>query len=217
MKHTNTFIAAALVAALGLSACGGGDDNATTTDAAGTQPADGTTDGGMADGSDSMAADGGDSYMSDGMDGMDHGDMDGMSMGSAEATPADQAGGDLVRGDWMVLGTAPDDLGTIGGEALLARTDDGTVVTLRVRGLPVGQYASHVHAGSCAEDGGPHYKHDLAGGDEPPNEIHLSFSVETEGQAIEWTVDNPMVANDEALSVVIHEEGGPKLICADLA
>lgn len=147
--------------------------------------------------------------------------MDGdMAMGGSDVTPADEIdGGEVVRGEFTILDTAPEG-STLSGTALLARTEDSTTVTLRLDGLEPGQaYVSHVHTDPCSEsDGGPHYKHDPQGSDMPPNEIHLAFTGPDDG-TIEWSVSNPTRANDDANSVVVHEdvEDAPRIACADLS
>lgn len=89
---------------------------------------------------------------------------------------------DTERGAFQLFGDAPAPLRSMTGSVTLRRTADGTSVSLRVEGLqPDTRYMSHVHEQACADDrGGPHFKFDPAGGDEPPNEIHLGFT--TDGQ-----------------------------------
>lgn len=150
-------------------------------------------------------------------DSMDHDSMD-MNMGDANATPAyDVTGAAVVSGSFESLADAPAD--GMSGTAWLARHTEGTTVSIALEGLtPGAQYVSHVHADACSNDGGPHYRHDAAGMEHPPNEIHLAFTAAEDGGGT-MTAENAIVASDLAVSVVVHEagEGAPKLVCADLA
>lgn len=141
-----------------------------------------------------------------------------MDMGDPAATPADAIqDANLSSGEFVALPTAPAG-STPSGEADLARHDAGTTVTLRLQGLqPDTAFIAHVHEGHCYEAGGPHYKHDPAGDDLPPNEIHLSLTSDPNGVAL-MTVENPEVADDRTRSIVVHLTGddAPKLACADL-
>lgn len=141
-----------------------------------------------------------------------------MDMGDPAATPADAIeDASLSTGEFVALPTAPAGR-TPSGEADLARHVAGTTVTLRLQGLPPDTaFIAHVHEGPCYEAGGPHYKHDPAGDDLPPNEIHLALTSDPGGIAM-MTVENPQAADERARSVVIHIAGDdtPKLACADL-
>jgi Cu/Zn superoxide dismutase len=121
----------------------------------------------------------------------------------------------------------------IEGVAKIKRSEDGTVVKARVRGLEPGEtYGAHLHNAPCSapDPGGGHYKNDPAGPSVPPNELWLSstddpmagITANSRGVAkgrgsADW------VARPEAQSVVIHSippggtpAGGPKIACADL-
>jgi hypothetical protein len=121
----------------------------------------------------------------------------------------------------------------IDGVATIKRTQSGTVVKARVRGLQPGTtYGAHLHNAPCsaADPGGGHYRNDPAGPSVPPNELWLSSTRDpmagitansrgvTRGRGkADW------VARPEAQSVVIHSippggttAGGPKIACADL-
>jgi len=141
-----------------------------------------------------------------------------MNMGDPDATPAAEVdGAHLSYGEVVVLPTAPAGSNP-NGEAALARHGAGTTVTLELKGLqPDTAFMAHVHEGACYEAGGPHYKHDPAGSDMPPNEIHLALTSDAAGMGM-MTVENPEVADDRARSVVVHLTGddAPKLACADL-
>ena len=151
------------------------------------------------------------------MDSMDH-DMDSMNMGDADATPAyEVTGAAVVSGPFSVLDSKAGL--DVGGKAWLARSAAGTTVTIELTGLePDTDHIAHVHADSCALDGGPHYQHDAEGMDHPPNEIHLAFRSDANGSGI-MTAENPTTASDQAVSVVVHTagDGAPKLACADFS
>lgn len=200
-------LAVLLALALVAAACGDDDDEVGTSD-------DGGDDASMA------MDDGGDMEMSD--DGQmamdDNGDNAAMNMGDPDATPAgDVPGADVVEGTFVLLDTRPDGYDDVTGTAQLARYDGGTTVTTEVFGLMPGEdYISHVHAQSCAEDGGPHYKFDPDGSDMPPNEIHLAFTADEEGRGY-TTAENDMVAGDDAVAFVVHPVDllDNKIACVD--
>lgn len=129
----------------------------------------------------------------------------GMNMGDPDAVPADQVpGAELATGRFNLLDTAPDGYQDVAGTATLARYDGGTTVTIELRGLkPNTAFTSHVHDGQCEDGGGAHYKFDPAGGDTPPNEIHLAFTSTAEGTG-SMTVQNDRTAGPNARSVVVH-------------
>ena len=125
-------------------------------------------------------------------------------MGDPLATPAEEVpGADLAEATFLLLDTRPEGYDGVSGSAALATHDNGTTVTLRMSGLIAGvDYISHLHAGTCAEAGGDHYKFDLDGPDMPPNEIHLAFTADAEGSGF-MTAENAQVATG-ARSVVVH-------------
>ncbi|MGI9666661.1 MAG: superoxide dismutase family protein [Acidimicrobiia bacterium] len=142
-------------------------------------------------------------------------DMEGMAMGDTSATRADDVqDADLVSGSFAGLNGAKG----VSGNAWLARHDGGTTVTVELHGLaPGADFTSHVHAGSCADGGGPHYKFDPEGGHHPPNEIHLTFSASDDGHGF-MTAENGQVAGEAATSVAVHAVDGDAddWLCADL-
>lgn len=144
-------------------------------------------------------------------------DMDSMNMGDPVAPVATSIdGADIVSGRFVSLSDAP--ANHVGGTVDLARHGGGTTVTIHTEGLkPGAQYMAHVHADACANDGGPHYQHEIGGSTMPPNEIHLAFTADAEGTAT-MTSNNDTVANEFAVAVVIHraDGGAAKLACADL-
>jgi hypothetical protein len=144
--------------------------------------------------------------------------MSDMNMGDPGATPAAEVpGADVVTGSFGLLDTAPSGHEEVTGTAWLARHQGGTTVSISVEGLVPGtSYMSHVHEGACAEAGGEHYRFDPEGSELPPNEIHLAFTADGAGRAT-MTVENGMVASDDARSVVVHPADlmDNKVACAD--
>jgi hypothetical protein len=112
-----------------------------------------------------------------------------------------------VTGQFEPVPGAPAGYADVSGEATLTRSDDGTEVSIRVDGLrPDADYVSHVHAGGCdqADPGGPHYKFDSSGSDEPPNEIHLSFTSNADGAGEAEASNSRRIPDGDAGSVVVH-------------
>jgi Cu/Zn superoxide dismutase len=144
----------------------------------------------------------------------------GQTVDDPAAVPAAQVpGAEVASGQFQLLDTAPEGYQDVAGTAVLARHADGTTVTIDLRGLkPNTQFISHVHQGSCADRGGAHYKFDPAGGDMPPNEIHLVFTSTAEGTGY-MTANNDRTAGPQAQSVVVHarEFHDQKLACAPLS
>lgn len=146
--------------------------------------------------------------------------MGGMNMGDPAATSAGQVpGAEVVSGEFRLLPSAPAGFEDLAGSAALARHAAGTTVTIGFSNLVANtEFVAHLHAGTCFDSGGPHYKFDLDGADVPPNEIHLGFASSANG-AGNITAENHRVAGPEATSVVVHEmmDGAPKIACADLS
>jgi len=96
----------------------------------------------------------------------------------------------------------------VAGEASLERSDGKTTVSLKATGLePKTAYDAHLHTQGCdqSDPGGPHFKFDPSGGDEPPNEIHLEFSTNAAGAGNATANSKREVPLGEAGSVVLHE------------
>ncbi|MGK0275887.1 MAG: hypothetical protein ACI9N0_002274 [Ilumatobacter sp.] len=183
--------------ALGLAACGSDTDSSSAAD----EPV--TTDA-------AASADMGD------MDDMD--DMD-MNMGDADATPADEvAGASLARGEFVLMDTRPAGYDDVAGTAVIARHAAGTTVTTELTGLePNVEYISHVHAQACADgNAGDHYKFEIGGATTPPNEIHLAFTSDNDGNGF-MTAENAQIAGVEAVAFVVHpaEFIDNKVACVD--
>lgn len=175
--------AAALALALVASACGSDSEEATAT----TEAESAVEDTAMDDTA---------------MDGMD---MDGMNMGDASATRADEVvGAALATGELMLLDTRPQGFDDVAGTAWIARHSAGTTVTVEVEGLlPDADYISHLHADVCANSGGDHYQFEIGGSDMPPNEIHLAFTSDADGNGF-MTAENHQIAGLDAVAFVVH-------------
>lgn len=148
------------------------------------------------------------------------GAMGDMRMGDASLVRADRIfDAEVVTGPFELLDSAPVGYDTASGTAWLARHDEGTTVTVELNGLiPNSPHIAHVHAGSCTEAGGPHFRFDPDGGDVPPNEIHLMFTSDADGDGV-MTAENMQVAGGDARSLVVHpiNRMDAKVACADLA
>lgn len=119
-------------------------------------------------------------------------------------------GGQPVSGPFELVPDAPAGYGALAGEATLER-DGGTTVSVRLSGLPQDKdFVAHLHSGNCGETdpGGPHFRFDPNGSEEPPNEIHLEFRSRANGTARASTASKREVPVGEAGSVVVHEAGG---------
>ena len=118
--------------------------------------------------------------------------------------------GNIVSGQFELVPGAPAGYGTLAGEATVERADGGTKAWLRLTGLePKTAYVAHLHSEGCdqADPGGPHFKFDPAGGEEPPNEIHLEFSSDAAGSGDARASNDREVPVDGAGSIVLHEAG----------
>lgn len=125
---------------------------------------------------------------------------------------------EAVRGQFKPVPGAPSDYKAVGGEATLERADGRTAVSLSVTGLePNAEYVAHLHAGSCDETdpGGPHFKFDPTGSDEPPNEIHLEFGSKADGAGRAEASSNREVPLGQAGSIVIHEAETEQMTAGD--
>ena len=105
----------------------------------------------------------------------------------------------------------------IRGPVRLTVGDDWTKVHANVQGLaPQTTYSSHLHDKACSDAlGGGHYKDDPAGPVTPPNELWLTLETNRRGQAHDAS-SAPWVVRDGARSVVIHDQDGARIACADL-
>ena len=202
MKHSFTRRAAVVPAlfALGLAACGSETaDSAADTTASSEAP---------------MSTDMDDTDMGD----TDMGDMD-MNMGDASATPADDVvGAALARGEYALMDSRPAGYDDAAGTAVIARSPLGTTITTELTGLlPNVDYISHAHAKACADDNaGPHFQFEVGGAEVPPNEIHLAFTSDNDGNGF-MTAENAHIAGTDAVAFVVHptEFIDNKVACVD--
>jgi Cu-Zn family superoxide dismutase len=127
---------------------------------------------------------------------------------AACGSSSDEGKTEAVSGQFELLSGAPAADQSVSGEAALERSDGGTTVSLDVSGLdPDTEYVAHLHSEGCdqADPGGPHFKFDPSGSDEPPNEIHLEFSSGADGAGKAKASSKGEVPVGEAGSVVLHE------------
>ncbi len=129
--------------------------------------------------------------------------------------PTDPVLDSILSGTFAPLGTFTG----IGGRAQMVRTLEGkTKVDVQIRGLTPGlAYTAHVHAASCAYQGGGHYKIDPAVLDAiPANELYIEMTASADGIGA-TQVEYDHLTRGEALAVVIHNPAdGAKMACADL-
>ena len=121
---------------------------------------------------------------------------------------------DVVSGQFEPVPGVPTDYQGVAGEASLERGDGETKVSLKATGLePKTAYEAHLHSQGCnqSDPGGPHFKFDPSGGDEPPNEIHLEFGSDAAGAGHATATSKRNVPVGEAGSVVIHEAGDDQM------
>jgi len=104
------------------------------------------------------------------------------------------------------------------GKAMLVRGDSKTYVYVTALGLvPSQTYNSHVHADTCANGGGGHYKKDpTITASDPNNEIWLTLNTDAQGTAFA-RAEVPYVAGPNAVSIVVHNLDSSKFYCADLS
>jgi hypothetical protein len=117
------------------------------------------------------------------------------------------SGDDTVAGTFEVLPEAPAGYDNVSGEAKLTRKDGETTTAISLDGLePDTEYMAHLHTGGCSgsDPGGPHFKFDADGSDEPPNEIHLAFTANGDGSGDAEVTSDQEVPVGEAGSVVLH-------------
>ena len=144
--------------------------------------------------------------------------MGSMNMGDADATRAsDVEGAEIEQGTFELLDTRPQGYDDVAGDAAIARYDGGTTITIEVSGLMPGEsYIAHLHESPCSDNGGNHYKFDPNGSDMPPNEIHLAFVADPDGNGF-MTAENDQTAGPDGVAVVVHPVDllDNKIACAD--
>lgn len=124
------------------------------------------------------------------------------------SSDSDTSGDDgSVSGQFKPLADAPAVYAKVAGEARLERPDGGTEASISLTGLqPDSGYEAHLHSGSCAEadPGGPHFKFDPGGSEEPPNEVHFAFESNEAGEGSARASSDREVPPGEAGSIVVH-------------
>lgn len=145
--------------------------------------------------------------------------------------------GTRASGGFELVPMSPAGFDEAAGTATLTRSGAGTDVAIELHGLmPNRAYTSHLHAGSCdqPDPGGPHFAFDLNGPDMPPNEIHLLFTSDSDGNATAEVHNDQVVPEGDGRSIVVHMAGAghgshatgsadghshthqPKIVCAEL-
>ncbi len=112
-----------------------------------------------------------------------------------------------VSGQFRPVADAPAVYAKVAGEATLERPDGGTEASISLTGLqPETGYEAHLHSGSCEETdpGGPHFKFDPSGSEQPPNEIYFSFESNEAGEGEAKASSSREVPVGEAGSIVVH-------------
>lgn len=128
--------------------------------------------------------------------------------GSTATDVSDASKPSSETGQFKLVAKPPKGFEDVAGTATLARNDGGTDVSIKLTGLkPNVKYVSHVHAGSCDQDdpGGPHFKFDPNGADTPPNEIHLPFESDADGNGTADAHNDKTVPAGKAGSLVVHK------------
>ncbi len=139
------------------------------------------------------------------------------TIGLASCGSDDEDESEAVSGQFELVAGAPAKDRGAAGEATLERADGSTTVRLSATGLePSTGYVAHLHSEGCdqADPGGPHFKFNPEGSDEPPNEIHLEFSSGADGAGKARASSNREVPVGEAGSIVIHEAGAGHMTAA---
>lgn len=104
----------------------------------------------------------------------------------------------------------------ISGPVRLKRGADWTEVKVNAQGLPADEHVAHLHENACDDElGGGHYKNDPTGPGEPPNELWLTIDANASGNGHDRS-DAPWQVRDGDRSVVVHDEDGARIACADL-
>jgi len=91
------------------------------------------------------------------------------------------------------------------GEAMAMHSDDAVVVVLDLEGLPAeGEYAAHIHSGTCAEGGG------VAAPLNPVMGLADGTGTST------TTLDPHDIPLDAPHFIQVHGEGGTPIACGDM-
>ncbi len=135
----------------------------------------------------------------------------------AAAHPKD--GSTITRGVFQTLPGGADLGYDIVGAAVMIRSDDQTVVKVRVRGLDANTtYPAHVHNASCSSTppGGGHYQHLVGGAVDAVNEIWPVVTTDDLGRGRGYAVHDHR-ARPDAMAIVIHypPDTSIRLACLD--
>jgi Cu-Zn family superoxide dismutase len=128
---------------------------------------------------------------------------------SSESSSSDNSE-EAIGGTFEPLAGLPQPYENVTGEADLTRADGETTIAISLDGLVANtKYMAHLHTGGCGgeDPGGPHFKFDPSGGEEPPNEIHLMFTTNGDGSGKAKVTSDREVPEGEAGSVVVHTAG----------
>ncbi len=129
--------------------------------------------------------------------------------GSSDEGTSSSSNEAAVSGEFAPVAVATAAYSEVAGKAELERSGGGTTVSLDVTGLrPKTAYVAHLHTGGCgqADPGGPHFQFEKGGSEERPNEIHLEFTSDADGEGEAEATSKREVPPGEAGSVVIHLE-----------
>lgn len=158
--------------------------------------------------------------------------------GGGSKTPTELLASDPANssfeGSFANLPSAPKNVDAVTGLTEMVVGHGQTRITITAAGLDnKGQYFGWLHADSCsaADPGGPHFKFNPTGPDQPPNTVRfaITFEVDRHGTTLNGITADQTVDGDgsAAKSVVIYmqkdpaqtltEINPPKLACANLA
>jgi hypothetical protein len=138
--------------------------------------------------------------------------------GCGDATPADDVDAEPDPGPGVEAAPSPMDTmihvtisldamneSGVTGEAMAMHADDAVVVILELEGLPgEAQYAAHIHAGSCAEDG------PVAAPLNPVAGLADGTGTST------TTLEADELGTDTPHFIMIRSEGGIPIACGDM-
>jgi hypothetical protein len=145
--------------------------------------------------------------------------------GSAAPAPAQVAGAAITPYTTPHSGVLVD-AGVTGEAHAVTTASSRTIVRVAAQGLaPGGNYAVHVHFGSCTDYLG-HFQYQHPGPASRDNEVWLDLDANAAGRADDQ-VQVAAVDLDQTLSLVIHQHSnpdtgpgagppGPRLACGDL-
>ncbi len=107
--------------------------------------------------------------------------------------------------DHMVITLNPRNDSGVSGEAMAMHTAESVVVVVEVNGLPgEGEYAAHIHAGSCEAGGG------VAA---PLNPV-MGLADGTGSSTT--TLEADALSADGSYFIMVHGEGGAPIACGDV-